>query len=186
MRAVAVNLPLPGHRSGRIRITDAVLKQVKNMDAHSVLDLNFTQVVECTGPYADLLENARQRSRNEYVPRISAIHHALRDVDSSARNIPVRVNVRDAINGTGVQTHPQFQFRVAGQLLRQLDSAPYRCFGISKKHQRHPIPGGQRNQLFLAPCSSEFRCADGYLLECFHLFPLVVHRKLRVAHNVDE
>ena len=117
---------------------------------------------------------------------ISAIHHALCDVDSAARNIPIRVNVGDAINRTGVQAHPQFQFRPAMQLLRQLDGAPYGCFGVCEKHQRHPIPSGQRNKLILALCSSEFRSAGGYLLERFHLFPLVVHRKLGVAHNVDE
>jgi len=72
------------------------------------------------------------------------------------------------------------------QLSRQFDRANYGCFRASKKDQRHPIPSGQRNQLILAFCSSEFRCARGYLLERFYLFPLVVHRKLRVAHNVDE
>ena len=78
------------------------------MNANSVLDLNFAEIVQHAAPGADLAEDFRFRAGNEDVACIAAIHHTLCNVNAAACDVAVSVNVRDAVDRAGMYTHSQF------------------------------------------------------------------------------
>ena len=61
--------------------------EIDHRDADSVLHFAFPQVVQMALPIAVLFHVLGQVFRNENVAGVAAIHHALRDIDSSSRNV---------------------------------------------------------------------------------------------------
>src|SRR5882672_11708202 len=73
------------------------------------------------------------------LPGIAAIQHALRDIDSSSRDVRFVVNVRNAIDRAAVNAHPQLNVRMISQCLTNLQSASHWLFRVAKKKERHPV-----------------------------------------------
>ena len=82
------------------------------MNANSMLDFSFAQIVQAVFPTAQLSQHVGDALRCEDVARITAIHNALSDVDAPTGNVLISVNVRYPENWTVVQSHPQWNFPV--------------------------------------------------------------------------
>lgn len=83
---------------------------------------------------ADLAEDIRPRTRHENVSRISAIHYALSDVDAATCDIPIRIDVSDAVDRSSVDAHPKRDVGPGAERLGNLDRATYRCLGVREEH----------------------------------------------------
>ena len=70
-----------------------------------MFDLAFAEIVQKWAPVAILREIIGNVLAEQNVARITAIHHALRDVNASARNVTAIIHVLDGIDRTTVNTH---------------------------------------------------------------------------------
>ena len=61
--------------------------------------------------------------RQQDVTSVSAIHHPLRHVDSSARDVGLRVQVADLVNWAAVNAHADAKLGMTFQRLRDLHGA---------------------------------------------------------------
>ena len=66
---------------------------------------------------------------NQNVTGIAAIHYALRQVDSRSGNIRSIVDIRNHIDWTAMDSHPQSQLRILLHRVRDLEGALRRRFG---------------------------------------------------------
>src|SRR5215831_10726373 len=82
---------------------------------------------------------------------ITTIHHALSHIDSAAGHVHVCVDVGHSIDGPGVHTHSESNFRVSSEGATDFDSATHRRFRIAKKNQSHSVSRRQSQQLFCFP-----------------------------------
>ena len=71
----------------------------------------------------------------ENVSGIATIHHPLRDVDSGAGNVRLLVEIGDFVNGSAMNAHPHFQFRMTPERLADFQSAEDRRLGAVAKNQ---------------------------------------------------
>ena len=84
--------------------------------------------------------------REQDVSGVAAIHHPLRDVDSSAREIGPFGYIDHAANWSAMDSHPNLQARMFLQRAADLHRALRRRFRTRVKHQRHPVAGWDFNQ----------------------------------------
>ncbi|PYU11445.1 MAG: hypothetical protein DMG29_15880 [Acidobacteria bacterium] len=89
----------------QVRVPRRVCAQVVEVQPDPVLDLRFTQIVQQVRPGAELPEHFGHGARNQDVPRVSAVHHPLGDVDAPAGYVAVRVDIGHAIDRAGVDAH---------------------------------------------------------------------------------
>ena len=76
------------------------------MDPRAVFDFALAQVMQVRLPLPVVLQVFRNALGEKNVPRIAAIHHPLRDVDSSSSNIGSIVNVSNLVDRATVNAHP--------------------------------------------------------------------------------
>src|SRR5262245_19519050 len=79
------------------------------MDLDTVLDVVGSEVVEMTGPSAELSENVGHALRKKDVAGVAAVHDALCQIDATTGDVPVRVDVGKAIDGSSVDAHSQLE-----------------------------------------------------------------------------
>src|SRR5205823_1836438 len=113
------------------------------MNAHSMFHLAFTKIVEVWRPLAILLQIFRDMFGEKNMTGIAAIHHPLRDVNASAGDIGLLVQISDCIYWTAVDSHPDAQLWAAFERLRDLHCAQGWRFRTSAKDECAAIARGQ-------------------------------------------
>ena len=78
---------------------------------------------------------------------IAAIHYPLRDVDPSAGNVGLLIQVGDFVNRAAVNAHPHFEFRMTLERFTDLHSAKNRRFRAGAKNERATVARRQAQQL---------------------------------------
>src|SRR5713226_9479508 len=79
--------------------------------------------------------------RQKNVPGIAAIHHTLRNIDTRTGYVRFLINIRDPIDGTAVNSHPQPDAWMILQCSANLERTPGRFFRTVEENERHPIAG---------------------------------------------
>ena len=90
----------------------------------------FTKVMEARLPPTILLQIFRCAAGEKDVTGISAIHHALRHINSSAGHIRAVIHIADRIDRSAMHTHPQLNLRVSLQCLANFKRAFHWRFGV--------------------------------------------------------
>jgi hypothetical protein len=90
-----------------LRIAEAILVEVKQVQAQPVLDFAYTEIMQAWFPMPVLAQVLRHVRRQKNMPGIAAIHHALRNIDSRTGYVRFLINIRDSVDGTAVNSHPQ-------------------------------------------------------------------------------
>ena len=72
---------------------------------------------------------------------ITTIHDALRHVDPGAGHIRAIVHISHATDRSAVNSHAQFQFRMAFERLADFQRALRGRFVTIKEYQRHAVAG---------------------------------------------
>ena len=106
---------------------------------------NFTQFLQIWFPFAVLRQVIPHAFRQQDVPCVAAIHHALGDVDPSASNVGALINISRSAHRPAVNTHPQRKLRTPLQFAANLNRAFHRRLRAGKEDQRHSVAGGQRS-----------------------------------------
>jgi hypothetical protein len=112
------------------------------------------------------------------MPGIAAIHHSLRNIDSRTGYVRFLVYIRDSVDRTAVNSHPQQDLRLLLQGSANLESTSSRFFRTVEESERHPIAGRHSDEF--AP---RFRGAKAFrishdLLQRLQQFNLLVHEQL--------
>ena len=85
--------------------------EIDYMDALAVFHRALAQVMQLRLPLPVVLQIVGYMSGEKNVSRISAIHHPLGDINSSAGDICSIVNVSNLVHRSTVNTHPEFHSR---------------------------------------------------------------------------
>ena len=160
-----------------MRIADAILVEIKQVQVQPVLHLALAQIVQVRLPMAILGQIFRHVRRQKNVSGVTAIQHSLRNIDSRTGYVRLLVNIGDSANRTAVNSHPQPDARVILQHFANLERTPDRFFRTVEENQRHPIAGGHPDEF--APC---FRLPKTFgtaheLLQFLQQFNLLVHQQ---------
>jgi hypothetical protein len=120
------------------------------------------------------------------VTGITAIHHALRDVDPGSGDISLFVQISDFIDRAAVNAHPHSQFGMMFEFFANLDRAKDGRFGAGVEDQCATIAGGQAEQFAFRFSQAELLRAAHDLFQCLKLLALLGDEQLGVTDNVDE
>jgi hypothetical protein len=161
-----------------LRIAEAILVQVKQMQAQAVLDFAFTEIMQARLPMPVLAQVLRHVRGQENMSGIAAIHDALRQINSRTGYVRFLVYIRDSVDRTAVNSHPQQDLRLLLQGSADLESTSRRFFRTVEESERHPIAGRHSDEF--AP---RFRGAKAFrishdLLQRLQQFNLLVHEQL--------
>jgi hypothetical protein len=91
------------------------------------------------------------------VSGVSAIHDALRNVDTATSNVAVGIDVRNPIDRAGMNAHSQLNLGIVAQSPAQLQCAANRSFGIAKENKCHAVPSWEAYKFFASLGTHKFR-----------------------------
>ena len=134
----AVPLRTCRNLSGTFRVAQFLSVEIDDVDTHIMLHFAFAQVVQMGTPLAILFKIVGHMLGEKNVSGVSAIHHSLRQVDSSARYIRTVVHVGNTAHRSAVDSHAHPQLRVASQRIAHLQRTGNRCVRRGRKNQGHP------------------------------------------------
>src|SRR4029453_14212262 len=100
-------------------------------------------------PMAVLLEVLCHMLRNENVPGVPTVHHALGDVNPSSRHVCASAHIDNATHWAAVHPHAKLQFWVFACGTADLQRAFRRCFRSVVEDERHAITSRHRNEATL-------------------------------------
>src|SRR5205823_2335722 len=133
-----------------------------------------------------MFEVVRYMFGEENVSGIATIHHPLRDVDSSAGNIRLLIEIGDLVDRPAVNAHPHFQFRMTPERLTDFQSAENRRLGAVAKNQGATVPRRQAEQFAFCFGLFELLGATKNLSKRLQLVALLGDQQFRVTDDVDE
>jgi hypothetical protein len=159
-------------------IAETILVKVKQVEVEPVLDFTLTQIMQVRLPMAVFVQVFRDVRGQKNMPGIAAIHHALRNIDSRTGYVRFLIYIRDSVDRTAVNSHPQQDLRMILQGSTNLESTSRRFFRTVEENERHPIAGRHSDEF--AP---RFRGAKAFrishdLLQLLQQFNLLVHEQL--------
>jgi hypothetical protein len=89
------------------------------------------------------------------VTGVSAIHHSLRDVNTSTGDVRLLVQIRDFIDRAAMNPHPHTKLGMILKLLTDFQRAQDRRFRAVAKNQSAAIACGQTHQFAFLFCQTE-------------------------------
>src|SRR5205814_4484913 len=101
---------------GKLRITDFIVVKACDADAQAMFHFACAEVVQERSPPLVFFEVFSDMLRQQNVAGVAAIHHSLRHVDPSAREIGPFIYIDHATNRPAVNSHPKLQ---AGMFLER-------------------------------------------------------------------
>src|SRR5207248_9242622 len=88
-----------------LRIPMVFRVEIDHRHARAVLDFTLAQIMQMALPVAVLLEIFSHMLGDKNVARVTAIHHSLRNVDSSPRNVGPTTYVHHAAHRSAMNSH---------------------------------------------------------------------------------
>ena len=82
------------------------------MQTQPLFDFAFAKIMQVRLPMPVLAKILRHMRRQENMLGIAAIHHPLHNVDSRTGYVRFVVNIRDSVDRTTVNSHPQTDVRM--------------------------------------------------------------------------
>ena len=147
------------------------------MQAQPVLDFAFAEIVQDRLPMPVLAKILCHVRGQKNMSGIAAIHHSLRNIDPRTGYVRFLINIRDSVDRTAVNSHPQLDVRMILQCSANLERTPGRFFRTVEESKRHPIAG--RHPYEFAP---RFSSAERFgtphdLFQLLQQFNLLVHEQ---------
>src|ERR1700730_14203201 len=101
----------------------------------------FTKLVKISAPFRVLLQIASDALGEKDVSSIATIHHSLRDVDASAGNVRLCVQVSDFVDGTTVNSDADAKLGMIFECFADFQRAQHWCLRIISENERATITG---------------------------------------------
>jgi hypothetical protein len=159
-------------------IAETILVEIKQVQVQPVFHLAVAQIVQVRLPMAVLGQIFSHVRRQKNVSGVATIHHALRNIDSRTGYVRFLIYIRDSVDRTAVNSHPQQDLRMILQGSANLESTSRRFFRTVEENERHPIAGRHSDEF-----PPRFRSAKAFrishdLLQRLQQFNLLVHEQL--------
>jgi hypothetical protein len=122
-------------------VAEIVFVEINQVHPQPVLYLTLAEIVQIRLPVPVLGQIFRYMPGKKNMPRITAIHNALRHVDPWSRHIRLIINIGDLVHWAAVHSHPQLDVRVLLQCSADLERTSHRLFRTVEEKKRHPITG---------------------------------------------
>ena len=148
--------------------------EIYDRHASAVLYFALTERVEVGVPFAGMFEIFGSVLGKKNVSGITAIHHALGDVDPGTGNVPAFIDIQHAAHRAAVHTHAHLQLRMLVERTSYLESAFDRRLGRIVKDERHSIASWQAHQFAFRFGNLEFVSLAYHLIEHFDQAALLV------------
>jgi hypothetical protein len=97
---------------GPLRVTQLLRVEIDQRNDFAVFDLAFANLMQIRPPASVMLEIVCHVPREKNMSGISAIHHALRDVNACAGNVGLFVQVGNFIYRATVDSHSHLKFQM--------------------------------------------------------------------------
>jgi hypothetical protein len=127
-------------------IADIAVVKIHEVDADTMLDLAFAEIVQIRPPSAEMGQVLGDPLRKQNVAGVTAIHDPLPDVDSRAGHIRLPIHIAHAIDRTAVDAHAQWNFRMRLQRPGEFDGALDRSLRAGEEHQNNSVAAWQSKQ----------------------------------------
>ena len=95
-----------------MRIAEAILVEIKQMQTQPVLYFAFAQIVQVWLPVAVFGQIVGHMPGQKNVPSIAAIHYPLSNIDSRSCKVCFVVYIPDPIDRATVNSHPHLNMRM--------------------------------------------------------------------------
>src|SRR5437763_8961000 len=82
--------------------------------------------------------------------RVPAIHHPLRQVNSTASHVAIGIDIRNAVNRSGVGAHADLYMWICAQSPADFNRAACRGFWVAEEYKSHAVTARQSHQTFVA------------------------------------
>src|SRR5690349_13562073 len=105
-------LPLCAHLARHLRITEAALAHIEDLNPYAILHFLRTKVAKMLLPTLELKQRIGDGFRDQNVPCVSQVHHPLGNVDAASGHIQVLIDIGYAIHQAAVYPHSQTDSRV--------------------------------------------------------------------------
>src|SRR3954463_5437730 len=109
------------------------------MDLDTVFDFLSSQVLQRSAPVGELIDNVGNGGREQDVPRIAKVHHALRDVDACSDDVDLFFDVSVPVDGTRMHAHSYLDAGGTSKGIGNLQRAQDRREWISHENQCQSI-----------------------------------------------
>ncbi len=159
--------------------------EIDQMEPDAVLDLAFAEVAQTRCPLPRMNQIVRHVLREQDVPGITAIHHALRHVNASAGQVGPPVHVRHLADRAAVDPHAHRKLGMFLERFGNLERAPGRLLRALAKDERHAIAGREPDELFVGRFAHR-RGREHDLDELVEPLLLLLVQELGVTDDVDE
>ena len=124
----------------------------------------FAEIMQMRAPARIIFQIIRHAFRKQNVTGIAAIHDALRDINSRARDVRAVVHIRGLAHGTAMNSHSHFDFWICSQRRADLQRTLRGRFRVVAKDQRYPVTRRQLNNCSLRFGQTKlFRAARNFL-----------------------
>jgi hypothetical protein len=160
-----------------LRIAEAILIKVKQVQAQPILHFALAQVVQVRPPVAIFGQILGHVLRQKNVPGITAIHHSLRYIDSRSGDVCPVIDISSSTDGPAMNAHPDLDLRMISQGSANLQRTSHRFFWTVEKEKRHAIAGRHPDEFVPRFCSVKRFGAPHDLLQPLQQFDLLVHEQ---------
>ena len=131
---------------------------------HAILHFAQAKLVQERLPTRIVFKIFGDMFRDQNVTAITAIHHPLGNVDASARDIRLFVQVGDFVDRATVNSHTDVKFGMIFQFLANFQRTQDRRFQTASKNERAAIACRQTHQLAFRRSETELLCSAHDLL----------------------
>src|SRR6266487_2822848 len=131
-------------------VAEIVFVEINQVQPQPMLDLTLAEIVQVRLPLPVVGQIFRYMRGQKNMPRIAAIHDALRHVDSWSRDVRLVINIGDLTHWSAVHSHPQPDMRMLLQCSANLERTSHRLFRTVEEKERHPV--SHRHSIEFAAC----------------------------------
>jgi len=132
---------MPAFAKGTLEIAKAVGSEIHQANSNSMLDHHLTQFMQVRTPALVVFQVFGHMFAQQNVTGIAAIHHPLRNVNTSAGDVGALVNVGDFVHRAAVNSHPELKTRRVLQRPGDFQRALGRSFRTVAKNQCNTVTG---------------------------------------------
>ena len=137
---------LCGQFQRELPVAELIGPEVHNPNAHSMFYFERTKIMQERSPFFVMFKIFSDALREQNVACIAAIHHSLRDVHSSAREVRSLVHIHHSAYRAAMHSHPNWQPWMLRNRLANLHRTLHRSLRSCVKYQRHAVAGGDLEQ----------------------------------------
>jgi hypothetical protein len=123
-------------------MSGAIPAETEQVELLPVLHFNVAQVAQIFRPATHLMQQLGNCIRQKNMAGISRCHDPLGEVDATARDVGMSIDIGDTMDRAAVEAHAEPHLGDFARGSGDIEGTADGRFGIAKKYQRNAVPGG--------------------------------------------